>query len=224
MRKYFLPGVFILALLVAGLFLIQANRSDQAAQLARLNTKGFDAEAPTPPASGTVAGEGQAAAAGPPVSDSELPHPAENPPEGPGASVEHSLLSHGMVNESVHEVLKSKDFDKFMTALQAGGSAESAERATGYRIELEDSLGERAPFGSFDRFVCGKTFCAGSMRIEGTEQTFQDWIDSVQESTTLPMPTLSSGSVRQANGVVEGRFVFTTSGTAAFYDSGRRRK
>lgn len=167
-----------------------------------------------------------------PVSDSSAPalptgatsRVAQRTDDGHSAPpmFEATLLTNGMVNDRVHEALKSADFDDFILSLQAANTPGAGERNTAYRIELEDALRRIPELGSLGRFACGHTFCAGTIRIGKDRNAFDSWIRTFQEQATLPVPTLSHRTILAPDGSPEARLVFTTRGAGGFMSSGKR--
>lgn len=131
--------------------------------------------------------------------------------------VEGRFLTDGMLNANVTRALNSRSFDSMTAELRLEGASENPDRQAAYRIQLEDSLIPYAQTGQLSRFECGKNICMGS--IETMDASWSnEWIRSLREQATLPMPALS-WRVFTLSTTQEIRFLFTTSPESSGYTS-----
>lgn len=119
------------------------------------------------------------------------------------------------LNDEVQALLSTRDFDRGLTELQAEGGAVGADLQQVYRMELEDALRVIKAPARLDRFACATNLCAGALRTPRTDWT-TDWLHELHQPRRLPMPTLSTRSLRIDEHNYEVRLLFTTRGQGGF--------
>jgi hypothetical protein len=144
--------------------------------------------------------------------------PRSNGTAGVRASAfESRMLTKNLVNDNAMKLLRARNFDEVVNALDAGNAGHYNPVTETYRNQVEHTLGNIGKQGQIDRFACGSNICMASIRTPPGETWFRDWYENLQPAATAPIGALAGYDVTLPGGMVEHRILFTTQpGSAGF--------
>ena len=144
----------------------------------------------------------------------KIPAPRE-PPVGTAAGhvflpVESVMLTDGKLNSSAMAAVRSADFDQVFSEFSAQNAMRGDPLGPAYRAALDRSLRHVDGASPVHRAVCATEICIATIRTADDEPWFEDWYDTVQFESELPMNTLVMHRAVLPDGTVEMRLLFTT--------------